>query len=80
MKDTLNFLQENSSSKGILRNFKRFEIGLREFMPRLGNLKRVFPYSHSYHVVKLIGFVRDTRETAQDHFYATTVIEGCYRE
>ena len=36
MRNTLGFLQKNDNGKGkVLSNFKRFEINLRKFVPRL---------------------------------------------
>jgi len=74
MNDALGHLRQNSGRKGISRNVKRFEIGLRGFIPRLESLRRSLPFSHSYHVSKLIKSVRDARKEAIDSFFGDTVL------
>ena len=43
MRNTLGFLQKNDNGKGkVLNNFKRFEINLRKFVPRLELVRRMY--------------------------------------
>ena len=74
MDSTLVNLEENDYRKNILGNYKRFEIALRGFIPRLENVRRALPASHSYHVSQLIESVRNARQIAIESFYGDTVI------
>lgn len=74
MNNTLSNLRKKDVEKDILKNYKRFEMGLREFIPRIELIRRALPYSHSYHVTKLIIAVRETRRKAIEPFFDDTVI------
>ena len=78
MNNTLAYLRQNELDKNILKNYKRFEMGLREFIPRIELVRRALPYSHSYHVTKLIIAVRETRRKAIEPFFEDTVIPNSY--
>ncbi len=72
--DTYRYLVNNEDKKNSLKSFKRFELGLRDFLPRLELVRRALPYSHSYHVFKLISLVRETRRKAIEPFFSDTVL------
>ncbi len=74
MNNTLAFLLRNSDRKSSLKNLKRFEMKLKDFIPRLELVRRVMPYRFGYHVRHLIFSVRDTREKSIEPFYGDTVI------
>lgn len=72
---TLNFLnRKNNDSRKILNNFKRLEIGLRKFLPRIELIRREVPPSHQYYVKKLIKDVREARSRAVEPLFDDTVI------
>ncbi|MDH3528063.1 MAG: hypothetical protein OEQ28_00730 [Acidobacteriota bacterium] len=74
MNNTYRNLYRNDYKKGALKNYKRFEIALREFIHRLELVRRALPFSHSYHVSELIKSVREVRRKSVDSFYGDTVL------
>lgn len=75
MDDTLEFLTEsNKERSGVLNNFKRFEIGLRAFAPRLGVLRREIPPEFDPYLKSLIRYLRDARTKAVEPLFADTVV------
>ena len=75
MRNTLGFLQKNDNGKGkILSNFKRFEINLRKFVPRLELVRRTMPEKFGFHVVELMKSVRKTRATAIEPLFDDDVV------
>jgi len=65
---------DKTSSK-VLDNLKRFEISLREFMPRLEIIHRELPLRYEEYVRKLIAFVRNARTKALDPLFSDTVVK-----
>lgn len=75
MDDTLRFLNRNADGRGkAMSTYKRFEMSLRAFMPRLELIRREVPDSYEYHVRKLLRNVRDTRAKAVEPFFSSTVV------
>jgi len=75
MDDCLNFLARRDTGSGkVLDNFKRLEIGLREFIPRLESIRRDLPLRYEDYVRKLIKTVREARTKASDPLFADTVV------
>ena len=74
VKNTLWYLQENEDNKSSFKNFKRFEMTLRQFLPRLELLHRNMPFKYGYHFREMIRFVRDARTNALEPLFADTVI------
>jgi hypothetical protein len=74
IRHTFVFLKNNEGRKDSFKNFKRFEMTLRDFLPRLELLRRELPYKYSYHVEKMILFVRDARSNALEPLFEDTVI------
>lgn len=73
--NALFFLKRRDSGSGkVLNNFKRLEIGLREFLPRLELIRRELPLNFEYYVRNLILDVRDARRKAVDPLFDDTVI------
>ena len=71
---TLDFLNRNNVSGKSLNNFKRFEIGLRAYPPRLENMRRNLPIKYEKYVRNLIQSIRETRSKAVDNFFADSVV------
>lgn len=66
--------RKDTGREGFLNNFKRFEIGLREFLPRLELIRRVLPLNFEYYVRNLIINVREARRKAVDPFFDDSVV------
>ncbi len=60
--------------KKVLENYKRFEIALRGFAPRLELIRRNAPSTHEFYVRTLLKQLRDARTKATDPFYGDTVL------
>jgi hypothetical protein len=79
MNDALRYLQRNDNrSKKVLNNFKRFEINLRSFVPRLELVRRLMPEKFAYHVVQLMKSVRKARSNAVEPLFDNTVVSDSY--
>jgi hypothetical protein len=75
MDDALKFLNRNDDGRGkVMSTFKRFEMTLRTFMPRLELIRRDLPERYEYHVRRLLKTVRDTRSKAVEPFFSTTIV------
>lgn len=75
MEDSLDYLTLRNTGKGkVLDNFKRFEIGLRKFMPRLETIRREVPLRYEDYLRKLIIRIRDARTRATEPLFGETVI------
>lgn len=76
MENGLDFLIKRDTGAGkVLDNFKRLEIGLRGFVPRLETIRRELPPRFEDYVRKLIISVRDTRAKAVDPMFSDTVTQ-----
>ena len=75
MDNSLDYLmrRDNGSNK-VLDNFKRLEIGLRAFGPRLDGIYRDLPRRFEEYVRKLMKYVRDARTKATDPLFGDTVV------
>lgn len=75
MDDTLDFLYANSKSRdSVLNNFKRFEMGLRTFGPRIGVIRREIPLEYDPYLKSLVRHLRDARSKAVEPLFADTVV------
>jgi hypothetical protein len=75
MDDSLEYLNRNNTGKGkFLDNFKRFEIGLRKFLPRIEAVRRELPLRYEDYVRTLMIRIRDARTKATEPFFDDTVI------
>jgi hypothetical protein len=75
MDNGLDFLNRNNNGKGkVLDNFKRLEIGLRKFIPRLEAVRRDLPLRFEDYVRKLMIRLRDARSKATDPLFSDTVV------
>jgi hypothetical protein len=62
MEDTVAFLEKSDKNKGkVLNNFKRLELGLRGFAPRLEVIRRNLPLRYEYYVRVLLKYLREAR-------------------
>ena len=72
--DTMKFLKSNQNNKGVENNYKRLEMQLRDFMPRLELIRREMPNKYGYHVKQMLFFVRDARTRALNPLFEDTVL------
>lgn len=73
--NALFYLNRNNTGSGkVLNNFKRLELGLREFLPRLELIRRELPVNYEFYVRTLILDVRDSRRKAVDPLFSDTVL------
>ena len=77
MDESLAFLagQDKDRNK-VLYNFKRLDIGLRAFMPRLETIRRDLPSRYDPYVKKLVKFISEAREKALEPMFGNTVVPG----
>jgi len=75
MDESLAFLvgQDKDRNK-VLYNFKRLDIGLRAFMPRLETIRRDLPSRYDPYVKKLVKFISEAREKALEPMFGNTVV------
>ncbi len=66
--------KDTGNNGKVLNNFKRLEIGLRIFLPRLELIRRELPINYEYYVRNLIISVRDARSKAVDPLFDNTVL------
>jgi hypothetical protein len=74
MNDALSYINRNGGGGKMLDTFKRFEMALRAFTPRIELIRREMPDSYGYHVKRLLISVRDARSKAVAPLFSTTVV------
>ena len=75
MEDALAFLEKHDATdKKLLDYYKRYEIGLRAFVPRVEILRREMPTEYEPYVGHLLKHIRDVREKCLDPMFSDTVI------
>lgn len=73
--NTLDFLNRNNNDSGkVLNNYKRLEIGLRTFTPRLELIRRDLPLRFEFYVRNLTRYLRDARSKAVESLFSDTVV------
>lgn len=72
---TLDFLNKVDKESGkALNNFKRFEIGLRTFAPRLEIIRRDIPLKYEFYVRSLAKYLRNARAQAVEPLFSDSVV------
>ncbi|MBK7706329.1 MAG: hypothetical protein IPN69_00125 [Acidobacteria bacterium] len=72
---TLEHLNKIEARRGkVLDTFKKYEIALRGFTPRIENIRREAPDRYGAYVLKLLKRVRDNRSRAIEPFFGDSVI------
>lgn len=75
MDSMLEFLNNSDKDSGkVLNNFKRFEIGLRGFTPRLELIRRDLPIKYEQYVRILIKNLRNARAKAIEPLFDDTIV------
>ena len=73
----LRFLQSNNDdSRRVRDNFRRMEIALRAYVPRIEMIRRTTPFEYAIHLKTIMNFTRDARSRALDSFFSDTVYAG----
>lgn len=73
--DALAFLNKSGKSdRKALDSYKRLEIGLRGFAPRLELIRRDVPLSYEYYVRNLSIFLRNARARAVEPMFSDTIV------
>lgn len=74
--DAMTYLeQRRRSGSRNLEQFKRFEITLRGFVPKLESVRRELPMTHEPYLASLIKSVRETRARATDAMFSDSVVQ-----
>lgn len=72
---TLEHLEATEVRRGkVLETFKKYEIALRGFAPRIENMRREVPSEYNAYILKLLKRVRDNRARAIEPFFSDTVL------
>ena len=75
MDNMLEFLDNKNKGSGkVINNYKRFEIGLRRFTPRLEVIRREIPLRYELYVKDLIKNLRAARAKAIEPLFDDTVV------
>ncbi len=75
MEATFEFLKTKDPRRGrVLEPFKKFEIELRGFTPRIEKIRREAPDKYSAYLIKLLKRLREVRAKSVDRFFGDSVI------
>ena len=75
MDSMLSFLNDKNKGSGkVINNYKRFEIGLRGFTPRLEVIRREIPVRYELYLKNLIKNLRAARAKAIEPLFDDTVV------
>ena len=73
--NTLEFLNKSDKDSGkVLNNFKRFEIGLRVFAPRIEVIRRDAPLKYEFYLRSLGKYIRNARAEAVESLFSDSVV------
>lgn len=75
MDTALKFLTSQDKDRNkVLNNFKRLDIGLRAFLPRLEIIRRDLPSQYEPYIRSVIKFISEAREKALEPMFGNTVV------
>jgi hypothetical protein len=73
---SIEFLDQNDNGGGkVLNNFKRVEMSLRAFLPRLELIRRDLPERYEFYVRNLAKHVRQARSKAIEPFFGDSIVK-----
>lgn len=73
---TLEFLKRSDNGRGkVLNNFKRLDLSLRTYLPRIEVIRRDLPAQYEFYVRSLAKNVREARARAVEPFFGATVVD-----
>jgi hypothetical protein len=67
-------LKRHGSGKKAFSEFKRYELGVRGFIPRMELIRRDLPIRYEYYIRLLIRHLREAREKAIDPMFTDSVV------
>ena len=71
----IKFLERGNYSDGKVRdNFRRMDITLRSYAPRIETIRRTTPFEFAVHLKSILNFTRDARARALDSFFSDTIL------
>lgn len=71
----IKFLERGNYSDGKVRdNFRRMDITLRSYTPRIETIRRTTPFEFAVHLKSILNFTRDARARALDSFFSDTIL------
>jgi len=75
MQNAVSTIKRSPAGRGkVISNFKRLEITLRSFIPRLELIRRTMPERYAYHVLQLLKAVRKARTDAVEPLFDNSVV------
>lgn len=75
MDHSLDFLlKKHNDGKKAFNDFKRYELGIRGFSPRMELLRRDLPIKYEYYVRVLMKYLREARSKAIDPMFGDSVV------
>jgi hypothetical protein len=75
MDNTIDFLKKENQRTGKAFNyFKKYELGLRSFTPRLELIRRDIPTKYDPYIMRLLRYLRDARTKAIEPFFGDSVL------
>ena len=73
----IKFLERGNYSDGKVRdNFRRMDITLRSYTPRIETIRRTTPFEFAVHLKSILNFTRDARARALDSFFSDTILSS----
>lgn len=73
---TLDFLSRSNSGSGkVLNNYKKLDLSLRTYLPRIEIIRREVPSQYEFYVRNLAKSVRQARAKAVEPFFGETVVD-----
>ncbi|HYP50010.1 MAG TPA: hypothetical protein VEQ34_03655 [Pyrinomonadaceae bacterium] len=71
----IKFLERGNYSDGKVRdNFRRMDITLRSYTPRIETIRRTTPFEFAVHLKSILNFTRDARARALDSFFSDSIL------
>jgi hypothetical protein len=71
----IKFLERGNYSDGKVRdNFRRMDITLRSYAPRIETIRRTTPFEFAVHLKSILNFTRDARARALDSFFSDSIL------
>lgn len=66
--------KQNQDADKTLDNYKRIEVSLRAFTPRIESIRRELPSKYEDYVRDLLKYIRDTRQAVSEAMMSNTVL------
>jgi hypothetical protein len=71
----IKFLERGNYRDGKVRdNFRRMDITLRSYTPRIETIRRTTPFEFAVHLKSILNFTRDARARALDSFFSDSIL------